>query len=145
MALRTFLATLVCASALAACSATQAAEPLGASCDQFGRTPSVEQSPRFSGRITSGTDVKIELCSNPTTGFGWEDPQVGDPGVIRLVDRAYQAPGPTSLPVVGAAGGEVVTLHAVAAGTTTVSLRYSQPWSGGTKGVWTYGLSVTVE
>jgi hypothetical protein len=90
MALRTFLATVVCASAIAACSATQAAEPLGASCDQFGRTPSVEQSVV----VTSGTDVKIELCSNPTTGFGWEDPQAGDPGVIRLVDRAYHGPGP---------------------------------------------------
>jgi inhibitor of cysteine peptidase len=46
---------------------------------------------------------------------------------------------------VGAAGGEVVTLHALAAGTTTVALSYSQPWSGGTKGVWTYHLSVTVK
>ena len=141
MALRTFLATVVCASAIAACSATQAAEPLGATCDQLSGTPSVEQSVV----VAAGKDVKIELCSNPTTGFSWEDPQVGDPGVIRLVDRAYQAPGAASLPVVGAAGGEVVTLHALAAGTTTVSLRYSQPWSGGTKGVWTYGLSVTVE
>ena len=141
MAFRTFLATLLCASALAACSATQAAEPLGATCDQFSSTPSVEQSVV----VTSGTDVKIELCSNPTTGFGWEDPQVADPGVIWLVDRAYQAPGATSLPVVGAASGEVVTLRALAAGTTTVSLGYSQPWSGGTKGVWTYRLSVTVE
>jgi predicted secreted protein len=141
MALRTFLATLLCASALAACSATQAAEPLGATCDQFSSTPSVEQSVV----VTSGTDVKIELCSNPTTGFSWEDPQVGDAGVIRFVDRSYQAPGATSLPVVGAAGGEVVTLHALAAGATTVSLSYSQPWSGGTKGVWTYHLSVTVK
>ena len=141
MALRTFLATLLCASALAACSATQAAEPLGATCDQFSSTPSVEQSVV----VTSGTDVKIELCSNPTTGFSWEDPQVRDAGVIRFVDRSYQAPGATSLPVVGAAGGEVVTLHALAAGATTVSLSYSQPWSGGTKGVWTYHLSVTVK
>ena len=141
MALPTFMATLLCASALAACSATQAAEPLGATCDQFSSTPSVEQSVV----VTSGTDVKIELCSNPTTGFSWEDPQVGDAGVIRFVDRSYQAPGATSLPVVGAAGGEVVTLHALAAGATTVSLSYSQPWSGGTKGVWTYHLSVTVK
>ncbi len=141
MALRTFLATLLCASALAACSATQAAEPLGATCDQFSRTPSIAQSVV----VTSGTDVKVVLCSNPSTGFGWEDPQIGDTGVIGLIGRAYQGPGSSSLPIVGAAGGEVVTFHALAAGTTTVSLRYSQPWSGGTKGVWTYSLSVTVE
>jgi uncharacterized lipoprotein YajG len=57
MAFRTFLATLLCASALAACSATQAAEPLGATCDQLSGTPSVEQSVV----VAAGKDVKIEL------------------------------------------------------------------------------------
>lgn len=141
MALRSLLATLLCASALAACSATQAAEPLGATCDQFGATPAIQQS----DSVAADTDVKIVLCSNPTTGFGWEDPQVGDAGVVRLVDATYQAPASSKLPIVGAAGGEVVTLHALAAGITTLSMRYSQPWAGGTKGEWTYSLSITVK
>jgi predicted secreted protein len=140
MALRSFLATLLCGSALAACSATAASEPLGATCDQLGTTRTVQQS----GVVAAGTDVRIVLCSNPSTGFGWEDPQIGDSTVLRLVDRTYQAPDGASLPIVGAAGGEIVTLHALAAGTTTLSMRYSQPWAGGTKGEWTYSLSVTV-
>lgn len=140
MALRSFLATFLCASVLAGCSMTRAAEPLGATCDQFQSTQTVEQT----GEIAPGSDVTVVLCSNPSTGFAWADPQLGDTSVVRLVDRSYQAPGGPTLPVVGAAGGEVLTFHAVAAGTTTVSIRYSQPWAGGTEGEWTYRLSITV-
>jgi predicted secreted protein len=140
MAPRSFLAILLCASALSACSATQAAEPLGATCAQFQSTKTVEQT----REIAPGSDVNVVLCSNPSTGFAWAEPQLGDTSVIRLVDRSFQAPGGATLPVVGAAGGEVLTFHAVAAGTTTVSIRYSQPWVGGTEGEWTYRLSITV-
>ncbi len=141
MASRAFLATLLCASALAACSATQAAEPLGATCDQLQSTPTIEQS----GTIAAGSDVRVILCSNPSTGFAWDEPKIGDPTVLQLADRTYQAPDGASLPIVGAAGGEVLTLHAVTAGTTTLSITYIQPWAGGTKGEWTYRLSVTVQ
>ncbi len=141
MALRSFLVTLLFASALAACSVTQAAEPLGATCDQFQSSPTVQQS----GVVVAGGDVKVALCSNPSTGFTWEEPQVGDAAVLRLIDRSYQAPGGSTLPVVGSAGGEVLTFHALAAGTTTISVRYSQPWAGGTQGEWTYRLSLTVQ
>jgi predicted secreted protein len=140
MALRLFLATLLCASALSACSTTRAAEPLGATCDQFQSTQTVEQTREFA----PGSDINVTLCSNPSTGFAWGEPELGDTSVVRLVDRSYQAPGGGTLPVVGAAGGEVMTFHAVAAGTTTVSVRYSQPWAGGTEGRWTYRLSITV-
>ncbi len=140
MALRSFLATLLCASALAACSTTQASEARGATCDQFRTTPVVEQT----DVIDAGSDLKVVICSNPSTGFSWDEPQLGDSSVLQLVDRTYQAPDTASLPVVGAAGAEVLTVRGLAAGTTTLSIRYSQPWVGGTKGEWTYRLSVTV-
>jgi inhibitor of cysteine peptidase len=141
MAIRSFLALLMCGSVLAACSGSRAAEPLGATCDQLQSTPTVEQS----AVIAAGSDAMIFLCSNPSTGFSWGEPQIGDVTVLQLVDRTYQAPDGASLPVVGAAGGEVLTIRAVAAGTTTLSIQYGQPWEGGTKGAWTYRLSVTVE
>jgi predicted secreted protein len=141
MATRAILATLLCASALAACAATQAAEPLGATCNQFQSSKTIEQT----GTAAAGSDVKVVLCSNPSTGFAWDEPRIGDATVLTLADRSYQAPDSTSLPIVGAAGGEVLTLHAVRAGTTTLSITYSQPWAGGTKGEWTYRLSVTVQ
>ena len=141
MAFRSVVATLLCASAITACSATQASEPLGATCDQFRARPAIEQS----GVIAAGTGVRIVLCSNPSTGFSWEEPRLGDTSVLQLVDRTYQAPDGPNLPVVGAAGGEILTVRGLAAGTTTLSIRYSQPWAGGTKGEWTYSLSVTVK
>ena len=95
--------------------------------------------------IAAGTGVRIVLCSNPSTGFSWEEPRLGDTSVLQLVDRTYQAPDGPNLPVVGAAGGEILTVRGLAAGTTTLSIRYSQPWAGGTKGEWTYSLSVTVK
>jgi len=135
-----FFFALICAFALAACSGTQGSAPLGATCDQFQATSSIEQS----ASRAVGSEVTVVLCSNPSTGFSWEEPQVGDATVISLVNHVYRAPDSASLPVVGAAGGEVITLRTLAAGTTTVSTRYSQPWTGGTKGEWTYKLTVTV-
>ena len=141
MAIRLFLALITCGSILAACSGSRAAEPLGATCDQFQTTPTVDQS----AVVAAGSDFKVVLCSNPSTGYAWGEPQIGDTTVLELVDRTYAAPDGASLPVVGAAGGEVLTLRAVAAGTTTLLIQYGQPWEGGTKGAWTYQLSVTVE
>jgi predicted secreted protein len=141
MAIRSFLVLITCGLVLAACSGSRAAEPLGATCDQFQSTPTVDES----AVVAAGSDVKVVLCSNPSTGFSWGEPQIGDTTILELVDRAYVAPDGASLPVVGAAGGEVLTLRALAAGTTTLLIEYGQPWEGGTKGAWTYRLSITVE
>jgi predicted secreted protein len=131
----------MCGSIVAGCSGSRAAEPLGATCDQLQTTPTVDQS----AVVAAGSDFKVVLCSNPSTGYAWGEPQIGDPTVLELVDRTYAAPDGASLPVVGAAGGEVLTVRAVAAGTTTLLIQYRQRWEGGTKGCGTYHLSVTVE
>jgi predicted secreted protein len=141
MAPRSFLALLICVSGLAACSTTQASEPLGATCDQLQSARVVEQTEK----IATGAEITVILCSNPSTGFTWDEPQLGDPSVLRVVDRTYRAADGTSLPIVGAAGGEVLTLRGLVAGTTTLSIGYGQPWAGGTKGELAYRLSVTVE
>ena len=140
MAVRSSLPTLLCVSVLAACSGTAAADPAGATCDQFSATPSIEQS----RTIEAGTDLQVVLCSNPTTGFAWGEPQVGDTSVLRLVDRTFRAPDETSPPTLGAAGTEVLTVHAVASGTTTLSIGYGRSWEVGTPAEWTYSLTVTV-
>ena len=140
MAVRTFLSAILCALALAACSAADAAEPAGATCDQFGASPTIDQA----RSIEAGTDLVVVLCSNPTTGFAWGEPQIVDPSVIQLAGRTYQAPGAASSPIVGAAGAEILNIHAVASGTTTLSISYGQPWVGGIQGEWVYWLTVTV-
>jgi predicted secreted protein len=143
MASRPVLTTLLCAVVLAACSATDAVqptEPAGASCDQFAASRTVEQT----RSVDTGADLSVVLCSNPSTGFSWGEPQITDTSVIRLGERAFHESGATALPIVGAAGAEVLTVHAVAAGTTTLTIAYGQPWAGGIQDEWTYRLTVTV-
>ena len=140
MAIRSFLVAMLCASALAACSPPQAAGPAGATCEGFGSTPSITQS----RTIDAGADLTLVLCSNPSTGYSWDDPVIGDPAVVEVVNRTYQSPEGSALPIVGAAGGEVLTIRGLAPGTTTLTLRYRQPWEGGAVSEWTYSLEVTV-
>lgn len=139
MGTRSLLATLVGVFVLAACTEAPAAEPAGATCDQFASTPAIEQS----RTIEAGADLTVVLCSNASTGFAWGDPEIGDPAVLRLVDRTFREPE-ASPPIVGAPGTEILTIRGVAAGTTTLTTSYDQPWAGGTKGEWTYTLDVIV-
>ena len=136
------LAGLLAITTAAACSnpAASSAPSLGASCDQFAATPAITQTTH----LAVGATLTIDLCSNATTGYGWEPPTVADPAVVTVVSSAYEAPAAASPPVVGAAGRQVVTIKGLAAGTTTVAMTYGQPWAGGTKGAWTYQLTVTV-
>jgi predicted secreted protein len=136
---RTFLTLVLIGSISAACTSAQASA-LGATCDDFGRAPGIRQSVE----IPVGGETTIVLCSNPSTGFGWTAPSVVDAGVLGLVDSSYAAPAAASLPIVGAAGGQVLRIRGLAAGRTTLSTSYDRSWAGGEKGQWTYALDVTV-
>ena len=125
---------------LAACGSGSAAEPAGATSDQFASTPSIAQA----RTIDVGDDLTVVLCSNASTGFSWDEPRVAADGIVSLADRRFRGPGTASLPIVGAAGADVLTLHGMAKGTTSVSIAYGQPWDGGTKDGRTFELTVTV-
>ena len=81
----------------------------------------------------------------PLDGLRWDEPQIADAAVLEVVDRTYQAPDQGTLPIVGAAGGDVLTVRGLAPGTTTLTFRYRQPWEGGAVSEWTYRLQVTVQ
>ncbi len=136
------LTWLLALATAGSCSApgTSPAAALGATCDQFATTPTVQQATH----LAVGATTTVDLCSNPTTGYAWEAPTVADPAVAEVVSSTYEAPAAASPPVVGAAGRQVVTIKGLAAGTTTVAMKYGQPWAGGQKGAWTYQLTVTV-
>jgi len=126
---------------LAGCFGTREVN-LTVTCDDFGNQPSIEQS----AEASVGATVTISLCSNQTTGYAWDETiDISDPAVARVANRTYEPPGLASPPVVGAAGSEVVTIDAIASGTTTIAMSYSQPWEGGEKGAWTYTLTLTVK
>jgi predicted secreted protein len=141
-ALRPLLGLLVIGLVAVGCTfATAKAAEMGASCDQFGAQKSITQTTE----MAVGDQVKVTLCSNPTTGFAWQEPEISDAAIVSLADKSFGAPTSASAPVVGAAGTDYVTLKATAKGTSTVVLSYSQPWAGGTSGEWTYTLAVTVK
>ena len=116
------------------------AAEMGVGCDQFAAQKSITQTTEMS----VGDQVKVTLCSNPTTGFSWQEPEISDTAAVSLADKSFGAPVTGNANVVGAAGTDYITLKATAKGTSTVVLRYSQPWVGGTSGEWTYTLTVTV-
>ena len=133
---------LVIGLAVSACSSAQAkAADLGAGCDQFSGQKNVAQQ----ADVAVGDSIKVALCSNPTTGFSWQEPEFSDASAISLVDKTFGAPeADGDTPLLGAAGTDSITLKAAARGTSTMLLKYSQPWAGGTSAEWTYTLTVTV-
>ena len=40
-----------------------------------------------------GSEIEIILCSNPTTGFDWDEVQIADTSALKLVNREFLAPG----------------------------------------------------
>jgi predicted secreted protein len=140
-AVRPLLGLLVIGLVATGCTfATAKAAEIGVGCDQFAAQKSITQTTEMS----VGDQVKVTLCSNPSTGFAWQEPEISDAGVVSLVDKSFSAPVAGESPAVGAAGTDSITLKATAKGTSTVVLRYSQPWPGGTSSEWTYTLTVTV-
>jgi inhibitor of cysteine peptidase len=90
----------------------------------------------------AGSEIVVNLPSNPSTGYSWTDVVFGTPGILAQTDRKYIA---ASSGAVGAAGTEAWTFKASSKGITTVRVDYSRPWQGGEKGEWTFRLTVTVE
>lgn len=120
--------------------ATAKAAEMGAGCDQFAAQKSITQTTEMS----VGDQLEVTLCSNPSTGFSWQEPEISDTAAVSLGDKSHGAPVARDGEVVGAAGTDSFTLKATAKGTSTIVLRYSQAWLGGTSGEWTYNLTVTV-
>lgn len=90
-----------------------------------------------------GGTLTVTLCSNPSTGFGWQKPEIGDPGMVRQSAHEF-IPSQGEKPPPGAPGKETWVFEAVEQGQTTVSFSYSRPWEGGEKDVWTLTVDVTV-
>ncbi len=107
-------------------------------CDAFMATPNATAAVD----APAGSAVIVSLCSNPSTGFRWEDPVSSDPSIASVGGWTYVAPADAAQP--GAGGTEVLTLVAGATGHASVTATYGQPWDGGQKGAWTLALDVVV-
>ncbi|HUW08213.1 MAG TPA: protease inhibitor I42 family protein [Anaerolineae bacterium] len=122
---------------LCACSSAPDVE---VSCGDFYKTQNIERELQ----VAAGKSVKVALCSNPSTGYGWGEAAISDPGVLAKVGHAYDAREGRKPPAPGTPGLEVWTLKALQPGQSTLSVEYGQPWEGGTKAEWTFVLTVVV-
>lgn len=90
----------------------------------------------------AGSVVVLTVCSNASTGFTWTTASSSDPAIAVPGEWVSVAPAE---PMPGAAGTQVLTIAADAAGTAVISASYDRPWDGGEKGAWTLELTVNVQ
>lgn len=78
-------------------------------------------------RARLGTELRIELASNPTTGYRWRwRPVPNDP--VAAVGESEFAPANASGKALGVGGTEVWRFRAARADTASILLEYRRPW-----------------
>jgi len=133
-----FMFTIVTTMLLVtSCAVTSHDYNIKLSCDEL------MESKHFSSelQVEVGDKLRMELCSNPTTGFKW-DYELTVENVVNEEDHDFEEP---SRDIVGGSGTEFWTFEAIEKGMTELRMEYSQPWEGGLKAEQTYTISITVE
>jgi len=109
------------------------------SCVYFIKNPHVSKEVE----LAAGDSFTVTLGSDRTTGFQWsESAQIDDLAVLNQLAHRFVPPEEDAPE---AAGEEVWTFKALKAGSTEVSMEYSQPLAGGKKAEWTFKLVVVVK
>jgi inhibitor of cysteine peptidase len=91
--------------------------------------------------LAVGERATLELEANPTTGYQWEPSAEPDAAVVTIVSDTYVAGGSDAM---GAGGTQRIVVEGVAAGTTTLELRYVRPWESDTPPAETASYQITV-
>ena len=93
--------------------------------------------------VKTGDLISVVLGHNPATGYEWEEPVIADTAIIQQKGKPVYIPPKERVP--GAGGNQAWEYTALQAGTSNITMKYSQPWDGGEKGTWVYTLTVIVE
>lgn len=139
MKLKLLLVCAVVVISLGLFACTPKGAPIEISCDDFMNNNHISKDVE----VTTGSSFTLTLCSNPTTGFDWEEAEIGDQTVLEEESREFVSPEAEN--IVGGAGKVIWTFKALKKGTTEVSIDYSRPWEGGEKGHWTFEMTVVVK
>ena len=110
---------------------------LAVTCEDFDDNPNNES--EFTLEV--GDKIRIELCSNPSTGYEWDYEMTVD-GIVAEEDHDYDGPESDML---GAPGIEFWTFEAVSPGNTEITMEYTPPGTGNTEDSWSLVMKVTVE
>jgi inhibitor of cysteine peptidase len=112
-AIKSFVAVVLACGALAACDSNS------------GTSPDEHSDPAVPIRVSLNDRPVLALESNPTTGFSWGLGRPLDESIVRLESSRY-VDGKSTL--LGSGGLEYWTFTAVGRGSTTILMRYAQPW-----------------
>ncbi len=94
-------------------------------------------------QTSPGSEFKVVIDSNPSTGYHWEIIGELDANVVELVGKEYQS---TSQPgLVGGGGIDIWTFKAVGPGETTITLGSFPPSSDATTPTQTEAFTVLVK
>ena len=126
---------------ISACSPSVGEEGINISCDDFMTNNHLSQAVE----IQQGETMMVTLCSNPTTGFQWEEAQISNTAVLSEIEHRFIGPESSLSQPLGTPGQEVWIFQALQKGTSTTIFHYSRPWEGGEKSAWTFTLTVTVK
>ena len=126
---------------LLACSAPVKQASVEVSCDDFYKQAAISREVK----VPADSSLTVTLCSNPTTGFQWEEAQISDQTVLQETGHKFVSPESEPPPPPGTPGQEVWTFQTLKKGTSTISIDYSRPWEGGEKGTWKFSLTMIVE
>jgi inhibitor of cysteine peptidase len=114
------------------------------SCDDFMKQNNINKEIK----VAVDDVFTVTLCSNPTTGFQWDLPQITDQAVLQQIDHKFMSPSsgaPNKALPPGTPGQDIWTFRALEKGTSMISAEYSRPWEGGEKAAWTFDLTVVVK
>ncbi len=90
-----------------------------------------------------GEEIRLELNSNPTTGFTWVINEEPDPSVSVLTGPEFVTDSSSTANIMGAGGKECWQIKAVSPGITTLRLWYMRPWES-VQPLHTYCLEIEV-
>lgn len=91
--------------------------------------------------LSVGERSTLELEANPTTGYQWEPSAEPDAAVVKIVSDTYVAGDSGAM---GAPGTQRIVIEGVAAGSTTMELRYVRPWESDAPPAETASYQITV-
>jgi len=93
--------------------------------------------------VKPGDELRLELESNPTTGYSWSYATKPDPSVLIETNYEY-IPDETDEKIVGSGGKEIWSYKAVNIGSTAIEMIYSRPWESKAPAK-TFAVKVIVE
>lgn len=98
--------------------------------------------------IGTGDRLRVELPSNPSTGYSWQTQELNS-WVLARTKRPQFTPdwvvGADRQRMVGGGGKLTLEYEAIGAGTSAVKIAYSRPWETNTAPAKTFQMTVVVK